>query len=78
MFDNLVALFELKRLTLNLGLNVREKQNRERVIIERSRPAKLNYEQMKATLDASGELAQQPDEIEPPVERDEDAETAES
>jgi filamentous hemagglutinin family protein len=78
LFDNLVALFELKRLTLNMGLNEREKQNSERVIIERSRPAKLNYEQMKATLDASGELAQQPDEIEPPIERDEDAETAES
>ncbi len=68
LFDSFTALYELKRLTSNMGLSEKEKRNSERVIIEKSRPQDLTYDQMKATLDASGALAQRADESDKPVE----------
>ena len=57
LFDNLSALNELNRLTLNMGLNELEKRNSEETIINRSRPEAISFEQMKETLKAVGTLS---------------------
>lgn len=70
LFDNFIALYELKRLTTNMGLNEKEKRNSERIIVERSRPDELTFEQMDASLDAANALSQLPEELPEPVETD--------
>lgn len=70
LFNNFVALYELKRLTLNMGLNEKEQQNSERAIIEQSRPEAMTFDQMNAALDAANALSQLPDELPEAVETD--------
>lgn len=51
VFKNLVALEALRRLSHTMGLSEREKENTNRVMINRVRPESLTYEQMKKTLE---------------------------
>lgn len=71
LFESFTALFDLKRLAANMGLNEKEKANSERIIIEKSRPEGLSFEQMQASLNAAGAIANVPEKQPNPPEGDE-------
>ncbi|MFN3169027.1 MAG: filamentous hemagglutinin N-terminal domain-containing protein [Phycisphaeraceae bacterium] len=60
LLSELNALESLRVLTLSMGLSEREQENSDRVIVERTRPESLSFEQMKATLESAGNLSLAP------------------
>lgn len=56
LVGNMAALNELRRMTLNMGLNEAEKANSEQTIINGAKPQALSFDQMKAVMQAASAL----------------------